>query len=591
MSNKKIRQGVLPAILSAVSLYLFFGILLTFFLLTKYVPYLLTAVTVLSPALILTSLILFRHPLTLKERKVREESPRRIVRILRKTGAFFCAIGRLFKKLYNGYRLLIKVFVIIALFVGVQALFLIAFKQIGQTTVALWQPIVLVAFIILTVILDKWCKHADREEGFTDGFLKSLRAYFRVIYAVITVCAVSSTLLALSVWDMTLYIKYVIAVIFYYMTVFEVVSIVITGLRSELDSYPRTVMPIRFVKGTGDDVSVIDFLENNTGITMRGLWSMRYVKQIAPVTLVIVAGFLWLSTCIVQVNPDSKAAVYRLGVLQDNILGPGIHLILPYPFDKVSTYNTEQVNRLTVGYDSAEETDNIWTGGHGSNEYKLLLGGGDELVSINLRLEYKIKDLREYLTSTSSPESFLEAQAYELVTDRTIDTDLATLLSADRDAFAKSFGIELTKKINRYNTGIEIVSVILESIHPPLEIAAIYQNIISAQITAEKTVIDAQSIAEMAIAKAEQTRDTAISEATAEQSTKIAAAKTSVAEFTAGVDAYNSYPSAYTYYKYLKAVGEAYKKANLVIVGDGIDSSKLYFGSFNAEKETKNESN
>jgi hypothetical protein len=47
----------------------------------------------------------------------------------------------------------------------------------------------------------------------------------------------------------------------------------------------------------------------------------------------------------------------------------------------------------------------------------------------------------------------------------------------------------------------------------------------------------------------------------------------------AGVEADKAYPSAYRYYKYLNAIGTAYGNAKLVIVGDGIDSSNIYFGN------------
>lgn len=583
MANKKATSANLPSVLSTAAFFLFFGLLLTFFILTGYLPFLLSGIVMLIPALMLIGLFLFRQPFAFKEKEEKELSEKRFIRFLQKIGRFFVKLAAAFKKLYNSYRTAIKVFFLILLFVGIQAFFLFSFRLTREINIALWQPVALIGLMLISIVLDIWCKHSDTENEFNASMLKSIRAYFRPVYAVILLCIAGAVLKSLSLWDVTVYLKYIIAGIFYYTSAFAAISLVIIGIRNELDTRPLIVIPIPFVKGAADGLSLIDYLESNTGITMRGLWSAKYIKQIAPVTVLIIAGFLWISTCIVQIDPYSQGAVYRLGALKEDTLGPGLHLVLPYPIDKVNVYNTESVNKITIGYSSTEDTDNIWTGGHGSNEHKLLLGGGDELVSINLRLEYKISNLKKYLSNTSSPTQFLEALAYELVTDRTIDTDLASLLSADRDAFAKSFNIELSRKLEKHDIGIEIVSVVLESIHPPLEIAGIYQKIISAEITAEKAVIDAQAIAATIKADAEAKRDTAISEAKAEQSTKIAAAKTSIAEFTAGVDAYNKYPKAYTYNKYLKAITQAYGKANLVIVGEGVDSSKIYFGNFDVK--------
>ena len=64
--------------------------------------------------------------------------------------------------------------------------------------------------------------------------------------------------------------------------------------------------------------------------------------------------------------------------------------------------------------------------------------------------------------------------------------------------------------------------------------------------------VEAQNVASVAKSMAEQERDSAIGEAQALHSTKVAEANTAVAEFMAGVGAYNTYSSEYKYYKYLQ---------------------------------------
>ena len=70
-----------------------------------------------------------------------------------------------------------------------------------------------------------------------------------------------------------------------------------------------------------------------------------------------------------------------------------------------------------------------------------------------------------------------------------------------------------------------------------------------------------------------------INSANAAQSKAVAAARAEVSGFLASVSADTAYPDAYRYNKYLTAVGKAYGGSKLVIVGDGIDSSKIYFGN------------
>ena len=100
---------------------------------------------------------------------------------------------------------------------------------------------------------------------------------------------------------------------------------------------------------------------------------------------------------------------------------------------------TQTVQQMTIGYLSDEDQDNLWTEAHGEEEYRLLLGGGEELVSINLRLQYRISDLPSYLKTSADPELIMQGIAYETITARTINTDLFSLLATDRTAFADSF--------------------------------------------------------------------------------------------------------------------------------------------------------
>ena len=118
----------------------------------------------------------------------------------------------------------------------------------------------------------------------------------------------------------------------------------------------------------------------------------------------------------------------------------------------------------------------------------------------------------------------------------------------------------------------------IESIHPPIEVAEIYQQIISAGIDAQRILLEAQARANVALEQARQSRDTDINQAQAASYKDVADAQASVAQFMASVDAYDSYGGNYRYYNYLEALQKAYQDSTLVIVGEGIDSSHLYLG-------------
>jgi regulator of protease activity HflC (stomatin/prohibitin superfamily) len=446
-------------------------------------------------------------------------------------------------------------------------------------------PVALAALFVLYIVLDKWCKHvgaavaATAKEGeepdpaeaaavFDRAVLNSLRGALSVarLAMLCTAAIVMLRLLKLVYWDSAAVV--IVTVLFAYELIFLAVSLAVRVIRRELETSPELSIPMPGLGG--EDLGILAYLEKNTGITMRSLWSIRLVGRIVPYAAMSIVLLLWGFSGMVKIESNQQGALYRLGVLQTEPLEPGLHMTLPWPFDSVEVYDTNSVKQMTVGYISEENADNIWTESHGAEEYRLLLGDGKELVSINMRVEFVIEDLYAYLTNSAAPESLMQAAAYELITEKTIGTDLATLLTADRVAFVKDFEAELVRRAKEYGTGLGIVNIVLESIHPPVEIADIYQEIINSRIEAQQVVTTAEGAAKVTVIQAENNYGATIKDAEAKKIAEIAAEYAKVAEIEGHNAAYEKYGDAYEYYLRINALRDAYSKGQLVI--DGSDS-------------------
>ena len=442
-----------------------------------------------------------------------------------------------------------------------------------------YQPVVLAVLFVASVAMEKWCAHhmnavgADTKSG---TLARNLREAFLVGRVAQALTVVDLVLQLTGLFDSRLILQILLAVLFVYETAMYLLSLAIRLIRRELGSRPLMPLSPKHMGTSG----ILTYLEENTGITMRSLWSIRFIRQLLPSVALFGVLLVWLATGVVQIESHQQGALYRCGRLRDETLKPGLHLTLPWPFDRVEVCDTETLRKVVVGYVPNEEStsDNVWTEGHGQEEYRLLLGGGNEMVSINLVVEYRIADLNKYLRRSADAESLLQAAAYEIVTERTIATDIDALLSTDRTVFSQTFLQELTKRMEEQELGLEVAEVVLESIHPPVEIASTYQRVISAGIEAQQMILEAERTAVLEIAAAQQQADTHVSVENTCYHQEIANAKGAVAEFMAGVEAYNGYPEAYTYYKYISSLTAAYKKGVLIIAGDGIDTGSLIIG-------------
>ena len=580
MKNKGIIKSILPSLLSLIYIGAITLTLVLIYSKTKYLPFLLTAL--ILGMLVAISAIVAIFGISACERKPEKpecEEGKKIKFSARIGYAVRLAVWAI-ALAYNKIRKIAMLVLTIGAVGGVTVYFAMMLRRATSLfKISFWQPVLLIVLFVLSVIFDKWCKHTETDSQRNAATLANVRTVFYLLRVTFITVSVVSVISLLGFGDLQKYAVWIISAIFFYVAVMTLMSIVILLIRRELFTSPRLIIPLPFANIGKRDTGVISFLEKNTGITMRGLWSMKLVKTVLPYTAILVFLLFWVSTGLVQIEPYQQGAVYRFGRLSNETLDPGLHMTLPYPIDKVEIYDTESINKITVGYAAKEDSDNLWTGSHGTNEHKLLLGNGNELVSVNLRLEFKINDLTKYLRASSSPAAILEAKAYELITSKIIVADLEDLLAVDRAKFTEEYTAELRGMLAGQDIGLELVSVVLESIHPPLEIAAIYQEVVGAEILAEAMIKQANSDANVTVTNAEAEKNASINAANAEYHNKVASATADVSEFNASVEAAAGSPDAYHYYKYLKAVSEAYGKARLVIVGEGVDSSKIYFGN------------
>ena len=444
-----------------------------------------------------------------------------------------------------------------------------------------WPTAVTLLIVFAALIAaDRLLKNISGLGSLGMAFISSSRSYIAAGRLSVVVAAAAEIIKLLAGYDIQKPAVILLSAVFFYCYIFFALSLAARAIRKELDVRPDLTVPVPFAGNT--DIGILGYLEKNTGISMRSLFSIKLIKTVIPFALTATLLLLWICTGLVEIAPNEKGAVYRFGKLKEDFLEPGLHLTLPYPIDRVEKFETETVKSLTVGYISNTPSDVIWTMAHGGEEYKLLLGDGNQLVSVNLRIEYRISDLASYIRYGPSPDSVLLGTAYELITSMLVTSDLETLLAIDRSDFSDRFSKLLSDRLkpggDLPDTGLSVLSVVLESIHPPVEVAEKYQELISAGINADRYLLEAKGYAARVKAEAETERDTAIASATAEKYNKIAVAEAAVSEFMAGVEADTAYSGTYRVIKYQKALTQAYSSTALVIVGDGIDSSRIWIG-------------
>lgn len=376
------------------------------------------------------------------------------------------------------------------------------------------------------------------------------------------------------------YANYAILALWLYTAVMILCSVAIKFLRHGREQGFRLyiLFPVYSADGRSGAVA---WLEENTGISMRSLWSIDFIRKMLPASLLAIILIVWLSTCLVQVETYERGALYRFGRLsREDILEPGIHFKLPVPFETVKVYNVAQSRWMIIGYEGdVNNKNNLWTRPHEGEEQTLLLGGGKELVAINLKVTYHISDLYQYLTGYASPESILNAKGYEVVMNETISTDIDTLISGDRSVISHEIEDRLRRYAQDTGLGLEVTSVNLASIHPPVAIANVYQEVVNARIQKGTLILTAEGDALAAREGARADRQIAVNDAGISYKNRISAARAEIEEYNASIEAFEMNRNAYFLEKYLETAEKALKDKRKYLVDPEVNVSSLFFNS------------
>jgi regulator of protease activity HflC (stomatin/prohibitin superfamily) len=401
----------------------------------------------------------------------------------------------------------------------------------------------------------------------TSRELLTLLSYISLVYAaVIAVTLVlDANILVVVQWVFYAAMVYFIAAL--------AVNILISILKNKIiDDFNYSLIP-DFSKTTAGSEGVLDSEEIKLNFSLKSLYTMKYTMRVLPGLFLALGFVLFLSTTVFVVHPHQQAAVYRSGRLErSSIVGEGIHFKPPWPIGRVEIHDVYRINSLQIGYVAFDDPGFLWTQFHGG-DHLLLLGNGNEKVTVNMRIMYNISDLYAYITTSVNPRVILSAAAYEALLDRTVTTTLDAFLNIDRSSLSVSIKEELSQFSARERLGLSVVQIIIEGIHPPAEVAEVYQMVISASIDKNTIITGAETEAERRLIDADRQSRSIVNYAQARQYYRISAAMQEMTVFHAAAEAHSINPESFEMSRYLEIFERIIGNSNVYVFSQGMEDN------------------
>ncbi|BCU78034.1 protease modulator HflK [Luteolibacter sp. LG18] len=287
-------------------------------------------------------------------------------------------------------------------------------------------------------------------------------------------------------------------------------------------------------------------MEKIFGVRIEESWLALLGKRMAaPLALLVLLG-LWLSTGLTRIPVDSHGVRVDRGVFRERALAPGLAFHPPWPWSEVRLVNTGRVEELALGFERDLSRPVLWAEKHFDGEQNLLVGGGEELLTVNVPVHYRIRDAVAWLRHGTGARECLASLGYHELLAITGSHDSFQLMITDRDEVADRLKARLQQSCDRLDLGIEIVFVGLKDVHPPVEVAPAFQDVVSAEEQRLSLIDQARtaSVASLADARIAAVQATVGADAAATERQQRATGE--AARFLAPLETWALHPAVFT---------------------------------------------
>lgn len=220
-------------------------------------------------------------------------------------------------------------------------------------------------------------------------------------------------------------------------------------------------------------------------------------KVLTIVPIIGLIALIWFATGFYIVDQGSRGVVLRFGKHVETTL-PGPRWHMPYPIESVTVVNMEQVRTLEIGYRSAEG------GASRSKELResLMLTDDENIIDLQFAVQYNLKNVEDTLFNNRNAEDAVRGIAETAIREVVGKSKLDFALYEGRGEIAVRTKKLMQDVLDRYATGINIVSVTMQNAQPPEQVQAAFDDAVKAKQDLDRQINEGQAYANDVIPKA-----------------------------------------------------------------------------------------
>ena len=283
--------------------------------------------------------------------------------------------------------------------------------------------------------------------------------------------------------------------------------------------------------------------------------------------LVGVAAIAWLASGIYIVPEGQIGVVTTFGkYTQDS--APGINWRMPWPVQDVEIVDVSSVRKAEIGMRGTTQR----------LKEALMLTDDENIVDVMFNVQYRIKPhaAKDFLFRSRDPDRSVfdaaESAMREVVGRKTMDS----VLFESKQEIASAVQVAMQAMLDRYQTGIEVMSVAIQNAQPPQQVQAAFNDAVKAGQDRERQINEGQAYANAVVPVARGMASRLNQEAEAYKARVVETARGDAERFSKVLEQYEKAPQVTRDRIYIDAMRDVYSNTKKVLVESKGASNLLY---------------
>ncbi|MBV8033577.1 FtsH protease activity modulator HflK [Roseateles sp.] len=290
----------------------------------------------------------------------------------------------------------------------------------------------------------------------------------------------------------------------------------------------------------------------------------------AGVGIGLIAGVVllgWLASGFFIVQEGQQGVITSFGKYSKTVEA-GFQWRLPYPFQAHEVQPVSQLRQVEVGRSSVVAA----TGLRDSS----MLTQDENIVDIRFTVQFTIRDLKDFLFENRDPEQAVLLAAESAVREIVGKSAMDSVLYEQRDAIAADLVKSIQAQLDRLKAGIQIKNVNVQSVQPPEQVQAAFEDAFKAGQNREQTKNEAQAYANDVIPRAQGDAAKLREQAEGYKARVIATAEGDAQRFKSVLTEYQKAPQVTRDRIYIDTMQQVYSNVSKVMVDSKSGSNLLY---------------